>query len=80
MTRVIETVTVSLGVSRDADGPTPATVFDRHQRRIRFQYLSPAQLAEMGGENTARWLAEYVPGWESVPARWELKQRVEWRA
>jgi hypothetical protein len=26
----------------------------------------------------ARWLAEYVPGWESVPARWELRDRVEW--
>lgn len=78
MTRVIETVTVSLGVSQDG-GPTPATIFDRHQRRIRFQYLSPDQLSEMSGDDTARWLAEYVPGWDGVPARWELRQRTSWK-
>lgn len=78
MSKALEIVTVSLGIPKDDDGPMPATIFDRRQRRIRYQYLSPTERDLMGEERTARWLAEYVPGWESVPARWELKNRVEW--
>lgn len=78
MSKHLEIVTVSLGIPRDDDGPMPATVFDRRQRRICYQYLAPTAREAMGEERTARFLAEYVPGWESVPARWELKDRVEW--
>lgn len=74
----LEIVTVSLGIPKEPDGPMPATIFDRRQRRIKYQHLSPSQREAMGEDRTARWLAEYVPGWESVPARWDLKDRVEW--
>ena len=74
----LEIVTVSLGIPKEPDSPMPATIFDRRQRRICYQYLSPSARDLMGEDRTARWLAEYVPGWESVPARWELKDRVEW--
>ena len=72
-----EHVTVSLGVPTEPGGPMPATVFDTRQRRIRFQYLSPSQRAAMGADTSATWLAEYVPGWENVPARWDLKERTD---
>lgn len=78
MSKPLEVVTVSLGIPREGDGPMPATVFDRRQRRICYQYLSPSAREVMGEDRTARFLAEYVPGWESVPARWELRTRVEW--
>ena len=73
-----EIVTVSLGVPAEPDGPMPATIFDARQRRIRLQHLSADQLACMGADRTARWTAEYVPGWEGVPARWALLDRVAW--
>lgn len=78
MSKHLEIVTVSLGIPRDDDSPMPATVFDRRQRRICYQYLSPTAREQMGEDRTARWMAEYVPGWESVPARWELRDRLEW--
>lgn len=78
MSKHLEIVTVSLGIPKDDDGPMPATIFDRRQRRICYQYLATTAREAMGAERTARWLAEYVPGWESMPARWELRDRVEW--
>lgn len=73
----VEIVTVTLGVPKDEDGPMPVTIFDGRQRRVKFQYLSPDQRSRMGADMTARWTAEFIPGWEGVPARWELKDRIE---
>lgn len=78
MSKALEIVTVSLGIPKETDSPMPATIFDRRQRRVKFQYLSETEREIMGDERTARWLAEYIPGWEGVPARWSLKDRVEW--
>jgi len=64
----LERVTVRLGVPADPADPCPATIHDLRTKRIRYQYLSPEQLAQMATMRTRDWHAEFVDN------RWWLKR------
>ena len=67
----LELVQVILGHPETELEPMPATICDwPRQRRVRFQFLSPDHLTEMGTDTTALWHAEFLSG------IWFLSSRV----
>lgn len=64
MTYKPETVLVVLGVRMIAENPMPATItqWPKDRRGPKYQHLSPEQLSDMEGDQTALWTAEYVEG------------------
>ena len=67
----LQRVMVSLGLPKGDGGPMPATIWRRRDSaNCKFQYLSADQLAEMSGETSAMWMAEFA---DEI---WWLKQKL----
>lgn len=70
-----ERVMVILGIPKEDGGPMPATIVDwPNQGKCRYQFLSPDQIAQMGGYRNMTWEAEWCEDGER--GRWWLQQPI----